>query len=763
MYKNFSTLVLLFLFLSSAYSQLTPPGQKYALRFDGNSIALAPKSTVLNLTGSFTIELWVYVDSYSPYAVIIGKPNDPRGTDPYMSYVIEVGSTDNFEFVQSTGITGSYRGATATTKIALHKWTHLAAVLSNNQMKLYINGLLAGTGISQGPSKNTTVPFTLGAGADANGNIAAGGFAGSVMQARVWNYALSAFEIQSYASKSLINTETGLISNWPLNEGAGNTVVCSNNNALNVTLGTPGNSNKPKWIEKTKIDSLNLFFQAVHLTAPTSMRTVMDMIPFDYNGDGHMDILLLDHMDPATLPGTAMPIVIFKNDGKGNFTNVDQPWVKAIKFVHPRHWTIADFDNNGRKDIVIVDHGTDISPFPGDQSRFLRSMPDGTLAEETSLRLPKVNAFTHNVASADIDKDGDIDMYMCNIQGGVVPSPRIYLNDGTGKLTENQSRLPTIITAFQRKYTASAFADIDNDGDPDLILGGHNGTYVNEFFPKDAILLNDGKGFFSFAPDVAMPNRTFGAAGGTVAITPVDFNSDGWTDLLMATLNQDYTQGSLQLLANNGNGTFRDVSAGITQQWPISASFGNSWIKWNYVADFNNDGLLDFLTVGQNDSPIKLYLNLGNFKFKEITDFTGLYSGLLNAVVGDFNEDGLVDIVSMKYDKSGVFLKNIKVFEVSAKLPNAIPDLNPNPIDLSIVPTVFSQNTTIRFSVPGNEMLTLKIYDILGKSVATLLDQKYVSGEQEVKFDAQNLLPGLYFARMIYGSHIQVKKMMLIK
>ncbi|MBI2427830.1 MAG: CHRD domain-containing protein [Ignavibacteriales bacterium] len=78
-------------------------------------------------------------------------------------------------------------------------------------------------------------------------------------------------------------------------------------------------------------------------------------------------------------------------------------------------------------------------------------------------------------------------------------------------------------------------------------------------------------------------------------------------------------------------------------------------------------------------------------------------------------------------------------------------------------PNPFNPSTTIRFSVPTAGLTTLKVYDLLGKEVATLINGEQKIGSFEVKFDASRLSSGLYFYQLRSGSFIQSKKMMLIK
>ncbi|MCX7762321.1 MAG: DUF4623 domain-containing protein [Candidatus Kryptonium sp.] len=78
-------------------------------------------------------------------------------------------------------------------------------------------------------------------------------------------------------------------------------------------------------------------------------------------------------------------------------------------------------------------------------------------------------------------------------------------------------------------------------------------------------------------------------------------------------------------------------------------------------------------------------------------------------------------------------------------------------------PNPFNPITTIKYSIPRTEKVTLKIYNILGQEVATLIDEEQKAGVYEFKFDASNLASGVYFYRLTAGSFVDVKKMMLVK
>jgi hypothetical protein len=78
-------------------------------------------------------------------------------------------------------------------------------------------------------------------------------------------------------------------------------------------------------------------------------------------------------------------------------------------------------------------------------------------------------------------------------------------------------------------------------------------------------------------------------------------------------------------------------------------------------------------------------------------------------------------------------------------------------------PNPFNPSTTIRYRIPETGLVTLKVYDILGREVATLVNEEKPVGNYEVEFDGSNLSSGVYFYQLKAGSFIQTRKMICIK
>ena len=83
-------------------------------------------------------------------------------------------------------------------------------------------------------------------------------------------------------------------------------------------------------------------------------------------------------------------------------------------------------------------------------------------------------------------------------------------------------------------------------------------------------------------------------------------------------------------------------------------------------------------------------------------------------------------------------------------------------------PNPFNPSTTIRYEIPEQSFVTIKVYDVLGNEIVTLLNEEKSAGSYEVTFDShsgnvRNLTSGIYFYKLQAGSFVETKKMILLK
>ena len=360
---------------------------------------------------------------------------------------------------------------------------------------------------------------------------------------------------------------------------------------------------------------------------PTEIQSV------DVNGDGYQDLVVGRLLFP--IENRAIPIQILLNNRSGGFVDGTATLFPggAPKAVHPREIVTADFNGDGRPDVFIADHGYDAAPFPGSKNVLLLSGPSGTLVD-ASASLPQITDFSHSATAADIDKDGDIDLYVGNLAGANGSGPYILLNNGLGGFTKPSDLLPASLE-FEHHPT-SLFVDADHDRDPDLVLGSD----VNA---PARLLINDGSGHFSIKAGTPIPAMPFGAAQSiTVDSQARDLNGDGVQDLVLVGTgaNPFYVGRYVQFLINNGDGTFRDETS---SRLPQSDFATKGWSNYAHFFDVSGDGHDDLVVeVIGGDQLAHFYINNGTWHFAEQS--IGIVPQFVWENI-DVNNDGQAEIV----------------------------------------------------------------------------------------------------------------------
>lgn len=305
----------------------------------------------------------------------------------------------------------------------------------------------------------------------------------------------------------------------------------------------------------------------------------------DFDGDGDEDVFVTANY----FTEETTPVELYFNDGNGNFRLDNSFFEGSIpELVHPRKAITGDFNGDGRLDIFIAATGYDKPPFPGEANVLLLSTENGLRQAEG---LDHLVGYHHGAASADIDNDGDLDIFVTDTNN----DPFFLINDGDGNFSHDVDVLPSEINTKQI-YTTE-LVDVDNDGYPDLLVSGHEFEPVNEGSPT-TIYWGDATGRYDGSRKTLLPGVD--GQGVIVDIDVGDLDGDGNMDIVLnRTAEEPFYMGFyIQIISGLGNRAFSDTTG---QNINIGAKETGNWLIWLRLADINGDGHLDIRVDDPSD------------------------------------------------------------------------------------------------------------------------------------------------------------------
>lgn len=250
--------------------------------------------------------------------------------------------------------------------------------------------------------------------------------------------------------------------------------------------------------------------------------------------------------------------------------------------------------------------------------------------QETTTRFPVQTLYSNQVTSADIDDDGDLDLIFADGQSyssqGAALKPRIYINDGLGFFSDQTDARAPGISGWFRGVEAG---DADGDGDLDLIL-------AQDFNKQPLLLINTGGGNFINDTAARLPALTMSSARAQFG----DVDNDGDLDLFFCNsgATNRFGSGQPRLFLNNGSGVFSNVTA-------TNIPAGNISDQQDCIfGDVDGDLDLD-IHIASRAGAAKLWLNNGAGVFTNSTFPTGGSSYSYD--FGDIDGDGDLDMLSI--------------------------------------------------------------------------------------------------------------------
>ena len=286
--------------------------------------------------------------------------------------------------------------------------------------------------------------------------------------------------------------------------------------------------------------------------------------------------------------------------------------------------------------------------------------------DQTTARFPVQAEYTNQIAVADIDADGDLDMCFANGQGysslGTLLKPRIYINSGAGVFSDQTD---TRVAGITGCFRSAEFGDVDGDGDVDLLLG-------QDYSRQMLLLINNGAGVFANETTVRIPTLNTSTARATFG----DVDADGDLDIALCNSGTSRfgTTGQPRLYLNDGGGRFTDATTGRIPTGNISQQMD--------VLFFDADGDFDLdLFVGtraSTPSQSRLWLNNGSGVFAAGGNFPNDATAYAYDA-GDIDGDGDLDLIGTNAGTSNTELLAKNANGLGTSWTNVSTSISPNP------------------------------------------------------------------------------------
>ena len=528
----------------------------------------------------------------------------------------------------------------------------------------------------------------------------------------------------------------------------------------------------------------------------------------DLDNDGFNNFVRLMYKSPW--PNEDRGIIVHSRRG---LTTDD--YTIRYGLTEPRKEVVTDFNNDGTKEVLLFSQGMDTDPFPGDSIMLYHIDGD-------SVQYFDNVSFYHSGTVGDIDNDGDQDIltgFSYNDNNNFFRVPEVYINEGDFNFRFDNSMFINFPENLNSWFTIELY-DLNDDGYLDLLFEyfTNEGPTLNIVYSSDGVYDYESRDIIDVSP--------YDTQGFIGDIDFYDLNNDSQTDIILSfgyekyqslvylRDEQDYVDatstyiepssiddvwvlwnflkdidddGDIDIIPDgsqhrffyleNNNGVFQKVDS-----TPITSSNSNDGDGNGDDGDDDSGSAPSTPTIvspTQNADSVAIPTEFIWQADENATSYQAeLFTDALNTIVFEQSlTDTSIMYTEMVADKDYLFrVRAVNTAGTSnwsnVEFKTAEQDVNTS-ISNSTIPTSYSLNqnypnpfnptTSITYSLPQSAVVSLKIYDITGKYITTLVDGVTSAGIHTVTFDAGSLSSGMYVYTLETDGFRQSRQMMLVK
>ena len=690
-----------------------------SLSLDGiDDYATIAHSSDFDNLSEFTIETWVYLNSYKRNGII------EKHNSLYNGWWLHVETDIKSVIVTNNG--ELYINSTVNPQ--LNTWNHIAVTYNGTNLAIYLNGEnVSGSniGVGSGVIVNNTNDIHIGVlnWTDSNLN-------GKLDEIRIWNTARTEDEIKSTMFESLSGDETNLIGYWSFDKVNSNSSddLSKNNNTVTLNGATHSSTNHP---------------YGTFITGDEGWR--MMSVPVSEVSYGEI-------LDPLWTQG-------FTGADKTNGNSNVLVWDESSKaFTSISNASDVPAAGSGFITYVYDDHD-----FDGTGDGFPKMIKANSSQNKGSIT-PTIS-FTD---SGNLANDG------WNLVGNPYGAT-VFWDAANGW---NSTNLDASFYVWSDSANSGSGAYLTWNGITGTFGSGEiapwQGFWVKANTENPTLSINDNVRSYGgiFRKQVPVSQIKFSMEGETLssqAIIMLNENAsiekDRYDAYKLLSLNKDY----LNLFTTLEDGSALDINAlpasleeaiSIPLDLDGSDLVGSFNLSWNTKV-LPQDWSFTLVDNFMGEEIDMMEVSSVEFELQKSSKATGKENTEKKSLRPRHRLVRPSVVSKTKSEQSRFTLRIVPFSAVSNETDLELPvtvELQQN------YPNPFNPTTTIAFGIPESGKVTLEVFDVLGRKVATLINgENKVAGRHTVNFDAQNLASGMYIYRLQAGNSIITKKLTLIK